>query len=229
MEDYRALLDVYHRQLAALMPGQDVPEKPEKPEIRPWRGEPVWCGKCQARIRRQLAELDDLGALLMAARDGLREIANGDGPGRVTGTAVEPSPSEGLDDLDEMVSALTAWEAEYRDIRGWPSPPRRGFLASALTSCTAWLGLHLDGILSTDLAQEFGEDIGRRHRTLANKTKAGTGAHRKPVRCPRCGMMLLTWREGDDYVSCGNPDCGRMLSLDEYQEHAASEARHTAA
>ena len=214
---YRKARQLYEAAIAEYDPASDQ-ERPEPPDIQPWPGDPVWCRKCQGRIRRELAELDDLAAFLAVTLPALTGPLDA---GRVTGTPVAPSPSPHADDLNELLTILLDWENAYRGLREWPSPPRRDFLADVLTTCIAWLGHHLDGILATDFATEFGEEILMWHREMASKAKAGSGVHRKPARCPRCQLMLLTWREGDDYVACGNPDCGRLLSLDEYEHHAA--------
>jgi len=171
-----------------------------------------------ARIRRLLAELDDLAALLEYQIDGHHEQARV--PAR---TADTPSPSAAADDLDELERMLLAWEDAYRDTHGWPSPPRRGTLATVTTTTVAWLTAHLDGVLASGFAEDFGTEVGQWHREFTSKTRAGTGWHRKPLPCPRCGLKLLTWEDGDDYLACGG--CNRHMSMDEYQGELAAAAR----
>jgi hypothetical protein len=196
-----------------------TPQRPEG-EGDPRPGEPVWCRPDQARIRRLLTELDDLAALLAYQADGHHEQAHA--PARGNGHA--PSPSPAADDLDELERTLLAWEDAYRDTQGWPSPPRRGALAAVTTTTVAWLTAHLDGILASPFAEDFGGEVGQWHRELTGKTRAGTGRHRKPVPCPRCGLRLLTWEDGDDYVKCGG--CNRHMSMGEYAEFTDAAARH---
>jgi hypothetical protein len=185
----------------------------------PVSGEPVWCPPCAARIRHNLAELDDLAALLNATADGQREQ-----PGTpIRAASHAPSPSQAADTLDELTSILTGWENTYRDLRQWPSPPRRGYLASVTTATVAWLGAHLSGILEAPFAADFGLEIRQWHKQLADTTKAGTGVHRKPVPCPRCGLRLLVYADGTDYVHCAG--CNRHMTLDEYHEELAAAAR----
>jgi len=172
-----------------------------------------------ARIRRLLAELDDLWPFLDFQTTGIRHQETE--PGRGNGTS--PSPSPAADDLDELERMLLAWEDAYRERRGWPSPPRRGSLAAATTTSIAWLTAHLTGILESPIAADFGQEVTQWHRELASKTRAGTGRHRKPVPCPRCGLRLLSWSEGDDYVTCSG--CNRYMSLDEYHDQADVAAR----
>jgi hypothetical protein len=184
-------------------------------------GEPTWCPRRKARIRSALAELDDLAAILAASSNGHRERQHE--PARGKRAAV--SPSQAADDLDDLQKMLSGWEDAYRDLREWPSPPRRGYLATRITGTIAWLAHHLDGILQGPFAADFGIEILQWHREFTAKTKTGTGRHGKPVPCPRCDLKTLTLTEGDDYIRCVNPECNRRLSLAEYDEYAAAIAR----
>ena len=114
---------------------------------------------------------------------------------------------------------LQGWEQAYRDLRDWPSLTRRGHLASAVTTCIAWMMARLDEILRTPFAVDFGQEVMLWHREFTNKAKAGQRTLRKPLRCPRpqCRLLTLTWTEGDTYVMCGNPDCQARIPLAEYE------------
>lgn len=209
-------MDAWRRADAAYDPLDPDQSRPEKPSLEPWPGDPVWCGTCASRIRLALAELDDLIALLKATADGHRQATAAE---RVSGTAGGSSPSPALDDEDEAASMLAAWEDEYRRIRGWPSPAPRGELASVETACIAWLGRHLDGILRSPFAADFGREVLQWHRELAGASKAGVRVLRKPLRCPSgsCGMLTLVWEEGSDRVECANPECGLIMSYRQYE------------
>ncbi|HEX8866696.1 MAG TPA: hypothetical protein VF821_13655 [Lentzea sp.] len=180
----------------------------------PIPGEPVWCRQDQARIRRQLAELDDLAALLNMQADGHRE----QGGERGSRGVHQPSPSPIADELDELTRWLLDWEDAYRELpeHNWPSPPRRGMLASTRSTSIAWLGERLDGVLASPFAADFGREVSQWHRRLAVMVKAGTGRHIKPVPCPRCDHKALVWHEGDDHIRC--EQCGRLLSLTDYDD-----------
>ena len=193
--------------------------RPDPPSAQPWPGNP-WCGRCKSRIRETLAELDDLAALLMATADGHRAAPGGQ---RVSGTTVHLSPSGAGDDLEELTAMLTGWEAAYRDLKEWRSLARRGHLASAVTTCIAWLSVHLDEILVAPFAADFGAEVLQWHREFTNKTKAGARTLRRPLRCPRpqCRLLTLTWTEGDTHVICSNPDCGAHIPLAEYEMEVA--------
>jgi hypothetical protein len=219
---YRKAREAFTEALALYDPLDPNQQRPLPPEIQPWPGDPHWCGRCTSVIREQLHELDYIGCMLAAEADGLRG-QNLDQ--RVTGSQEHPSPSPGADDLDELVTVLTGWEEAYRDLMGWPSPPRRGFLAAVITTTTAWLMGHLDGILAhPDIAADFGAEVMQWHREFTGKTKAGVRRLRKPLRCPGCRLLMLTWTEGEKYVRCGNPDCNRVLLLAEYEVEVARRA-----
>ena len=194
--------------------------RPIPPNIQAWPGNP-WCGRCKSRIRETLAELDDLAALLLATADG--HSAGSGGTERVSGSAEPLSPSRAADDLHELESMLRGWEDAYRELMEWPSLTRRGHLASAVTTCIAWLSARLDEILIAPFAADFGMEVMQWHREFTNKTKAGTRTLRKPLRCPRssCRLLTLTWTEGDTYVICNNPDCQARIPLAEYEMETA--------
>lgn len=118
---------------------------------------------------------------------------------------------------------LAGWESAYRDLRGWPSLTRRGHLASAVTTCIAWLSARLDEVLVAPFAVEFGQEVMQWHREFTNKTKAGVQTHRLPLRCPRpqCRLLTLTLTDGDTYVTCHNPDCQARIPRTEYDAEVA--------
>jgi len=121
-------------------------------------------------IRSELAELDDLAALIGAipplARPGQ------DGSGKVTGTRTAVSPSARLDDLEDLNAWLRSWEAVARD-EGDPKP-RRGMLARESTTLTAWLYHHYDQLIThPDAGKDFGEEVRRWHRDMATGRRPG--------------------------------------------------------
>lgn len=195
--------------------------RPEPPETAYWRGDPVWCAACTSKITTRLAQMDYLAAILSAAADGHRSSA---GLERVSGTSEAISPSQAGDDLEEMFSMLSTWEAVYRTLKGWSSGPPRGELASRETECINWLQRHLHGILVSDVAADFGLEILQWHREVAGSAKAGVRTVRKPMRCPSCKYVTLFWTEGEVNVYCKNASCGRILSLSQYEAEAERQA-----
>jgi hypothetical protein len=218
--------DAYDKAVAAYDPLNPATSRPEPPEVR-WRadGEPVWCGEHTAQIRRELASLDDLSALLLRTADGYESQPRTER----AGSSPEPrSPSPAAEKLDELDRLLTSWEKGYRDLMGWDSPPKRGTDADRRTTCIAWLTSHLDGILTSAYATEFGWDVLAWRKLLARDVKGEPPPGRRlPLRCPKpggCGLLTLT-RKDANRVECANPACQRSLSWDKYEEevgHAAA-------
>lgn len=95
-----------------------------------------------------------------------------------------------------------------------------------LTGVLRYLVAHLEWALAhEDIAVDLGREILREASTLRRLTRLDAQRVRKPVPCPRCQLKTLVHEGGDSYVGCQNPECGRLLSLDEYDEHAADHAR----
>jgi hypothetical protein len=210
--DYRDALSEWHEHAAARLPGDSEPAKPEEPDLRPWPGAPVWCGRCQALIRRQLAELDDLGSIVIAFNDGHRTATDHDS--RVSGSKTAPSPSATGDDIDDLVDCLLGWESVHR---GEDPKARRGDLATVLTTVTSWIVAHFDPMITNpDYAADLGSEIRTWHFRLSARGKAGTGRTPRHLPCPRCQHRSLVQEQGDGYIECTNPGCGRLLSMDDY-------------
>jgi ribosomal protein S27E len=214
-------MDAYRKALAGYDPADPEQERPEAPETSPWQGDP-WCLKCHAVIRAQLGELDDLTPLRTLFADGY----SADTASALAYGGSDPaSPSPGADDAEDTYQMLAGWEDAYRGMHGWPSAPRRGILAARRTTCIAWLADHLDAILISDLGADFGLEVMRWHRDLKARSKGGKRTLHKPLRCPSCQLLALTWDEGEQYVQCAA--CGAMLTYDEYEacvERAAAGA-----
>ena len=233
---WRSARASFDEALAAYDPLDATQSRPIPPQIIAVPGNP-WCGGCQATIRRQLAEIGTLAAHLSAGADGFTPATLGD---RVTGTPGRRSPSPAADTILELYSVLFGWECAWWEIRfGRDGPPdRRGFLADKLTDCIVWLIDHFGGMIChgdtpdrAGIGRPFGEEIRDWHKSLVGRTKAGTRVRPMPLRCPGhgCGELSLTWREGDEYVRCGNRICGAALTRTEYDTYASAFARLPAA
>lgn len=205
-----------------LDPAQSRPEQPGDDLVRA-HGNPVWCSEHTSAIRLALAQLDDLAGIYAAAADGQRGQPVTQ---RVGGTSVALSQSEAHDQLDELTSAITSWEQAYRDLNGWDAAPPRGSLARVQTSCINWLMKHLDDILASPLAADFGREVLEWKPQLASRAKAGQRTILLEARCPghACGQRMLTWTEGTDRVECGNRDCAHIMTKEKYDELAAVQA-----
>jgi hypothetical protein len=212
---YRNAVLAYDEAMTAWAPGQPEPGKPQPPEFYPWAGAPVMCGRCTATARRELSELSDLAAITEAEFTGQRR---GPDSQRVSGTRHSPSPSPTVDDLDELACMLREWEATARSS---DTRPRRGYLASEIATVCARLSTACFPALmnNPDLAHEFTRDIHDWHRRLRDATRTGTGKHQKKRPCPRCDRNSLVWEEGNEHVACETSSCGRLMSLDEYEQY----------
>jgi hypothetical protein len=216
---YEADLAAYAAVLEARNGAGPVPEAPEPPDTQPWYGEPVWCRKCASSVREQLAELDDLAALISAIPP-LARPAN-ERAGWVDGTRPAPSPSPRMDDLDDLNSWLRGWESAVRDEDD--PRPRRGILARESTVLTAWLYAHFEVLINDEnAAKDFGEEVRRWHRDLARRAAAGQIRRHQKKPCPRCTWYTLWLTMGEDYVRCCNEECGRVLSRKEYDALASA-------
>ena len=212
-EAFKQALAAYERE-GILDPNQT---RPEPPSIQPILGDPVWCGRCASRIRSSLADLDELAAMLGWVADGHATSAGSDA-GRVSGTAEIMSPSDAADELADLMNVLSEHENAYREqVLAIGTPPRRGYLAATSTQCIAWLGHHLDDILTSGIAEGFGADVLAWHKVWKRQAKAGARKLTKPMRCPSCQLLMLVWIEGDGRVECANPSCGRILSYADYE------------
>jgi hypothetical protein len=217
---YREAMAAWQQAMAGYDPLNPHQSRPGPPEIRPVTGTP-WCPRCQAILRRELAELDYLASLLNAAADGQR----GQRPGAKMPKGKNhggPSPSPTADLLEELAGDLREWEST---VRGHQPLARRGHLATETTMMITWLTGQFDKAIIMPFAVKFGEGIQAWHRRLNHLAKAGTGTHHRAVRCPRCSEMAVWWTEGDDHAIChgkGNT-CGRLIGLDELDELAAAQ------
>lgn len=223
---YQAALAAYDQALADLKDGDEVPEPPEAPDIQPWRGEPVYCTRCQSVIRSELAELDDLASGLAALPPGISAASDSRRePVKVSGSRPAPSPSPGADDLDELAGWLREWEAIAKGDGG--PRPRRGFLATEITTICGWLYHHFDPLITNpEIAADFGSEIRRWHRELTAKTHSASFARHVKQPCPKppsgCGRYTLWEKVGEDYISCVNPDCNRRLTRAELEAATAA-------
>lgn len=219
-----------HDQIAQRLTDADmadrIPPPPKPPATRPMQGEPVWCPRCKAVIRRELVDLDDLAMSLAALPPGIRPAFDGSAEQIRSARSIwAPSPSPAADDLDELYSWLVAWEGYYREVRQWDNAPPRGYLADRITSVVNWLAGKFDGLLMTELAEPFGLETRAWHRELITKTHSARSAKHVKKRCPRCDLFTL-WEEiGKDYIRCVNTDCNRMMTREELDDANSNAAQ----
>jgi len=191
------------------------PPRPQPPDLTAVPGDPIWCGRDTAHIRRSLAELDDLAARVAAEAEGLR-APRIDGQ-KVSGSRGTRTPSPLMDMVTDLAALLCDWEytVKHRD-----TPARRGHLSTAITASVDQLLLNFTvAIGHPDFGADFGSEILLWHRKFITAGRAGTVRHSKRLPCTRCQRFSLTWTEGDAHVECRTPSCGRLMSLDEYSSY----------
>lgn len=196
---------------------------PKAPE--PSYGEPIWCPPCSAGIAAALMALLELYVRLELDRDhGTRG-----GSEHVGGSRAPASPSPAGDEQDDLVRWLCSWEDTIRDLRGLSDRPQRGREERTLIGAHGFVLAHTPWALEQpDIAVDFGLEVIDTRRRLRTRTLSGAQRVRKRAPCPRCGLRTLVHEGGQTYVGCDNPACGRLLTLDEYDELAASVARSEA-
>jgi hypothetical protein len=208
---YRKARAEYDAALTAYDPLDPGQSRPDPPDVYPVYGDP-WCPRCKAQIHEQLSQLDDLACLLNALPPSPNDRSD-DKAGKVSGTREQPSPSRRMDDLAELGQWLRDWESAFR---GEDPKPHRGYLATEITTITAWLVAHYEkSIAHPDLALDFGREVKRWHRELLEKARAGQVDKHVKQPCPRCRLYTLWARDGEDYIRCINEDCNRRMTREE--------------
>jgi hypothetical protein len=205
--------------------GLPTTDPPGPPELRPWAGVPVWCSSCQAVIRAELSDLDDLGSQLAALPPGIRPATEWGTDGiKVSGSKGTPSPSPSADALDELVGWLRWWETAAK---GDHVRPRRGFLSTERHQIVCTLVDFYDVLMSRvddpdtgGGAKEFGEGVRAWHRVLVRTVHAGHRAKHVNDRCPGCKQYTLWDYPGEDYLRCINTTCNAAPTREEASDAA---------
>jgi hypothetical protein len=229
-----------HSPVAADAVVQDEPERPERrlcegPCNLLYRkngrgiareGDPVLCPKCTSTLRSQISGLDVLVAMLARTADGHRGDTSQDSAIRAHRAPTgKGSPSTAADVTEELEKLLRTWLQVKR-----PVGARLGYHAAPVYELTSMLleSLHLY-LRDPQYADDLREDIRMWHCRLERMTKAGPALVSKPVPCPRCPgkSMSLVQERGADVVKC--TECGRIMSVQEYEDLAADGAEATSA
>ena len=201
----------------ALTAGLPPPPRPEKHEVTPAWGEPIWCPRDQGLIRISLLELDEL-AFLVTRKSGEGLQGPPAASPRVSGTRGARSPSPLADMVTQLESELRSWEYA---IRGEDTKVRRGHLCRSITASVNWLYANFDFVIThPGLGQDFGSEIRTWHRRLISAGYAGSARHTKRLPCPRptCQRFgSLVEEEGNDYIEC--VACHNLMSRDEYDHY----------
>jgi hypothetical protein len=217
---HREALARYDDALEAAADGDPVPDVPERPEVRWWPGEPVWCGRCTAKIRSRLAELDELASSLANLPPGVRPASRHRDHVKVATSRAHKSPAPAGDDLGYLEWWLLSWESAYRELKGWDSPPPRGVMSSVITASAQWISTRLDQVLQCGFAYDFGVEAILLHNRLKAVANAAAEYQHVTDPCPRCKRYLLFQRAGEPYIVChyepsAGDQCGLHLTREE--------------
>jgi len=202
--------------------------------LRPYRAWPVWCRdrenddgidiSCTANIRKALLEMPDLFTHL----DNAKAMSTPDKQDRPAKGGA-PSPSREVDDQDDEARWLWDWERTIREqleahhlttAEMYQPFPVTEPWDLTITSSVTYLAYNLHWILTqdTDLAFSFGHEVITEHRRLTTATKTGDVRQHRSAPCPRCQRRTLVHQLGTRHIECTNKDCGRLMTLDEYDE-----------
>jgi hypothetical protein len=194
------------------------PGEPEVPGITPWLGDPVFCPKCAAEIRRRISDIKDLAAEAQAENSGQRKRPPTD---RVSGSRDHASPSAIGDLLDQLGYELRSWQSVA--LGQDETPPLIGELLPEIAIlCNRLSEIYYTRLItSPDYGEDFGLEMQRWHIRLKTLTTAGKGRHILPLPCHRCGNRSLEVEDGATYVECAHREddgarCGLLLSRAEY-------------
>lgn len=198
-------------------------ERNVSPEERPVPvpGDPVWCRGCAAGVGQHLDAVWRLYLRLgEEALAGTRPA-----PERVSGSGGEPSPSPMVDEADALAHWAVRWAHRVREARGfvpWTRMPYRP--EAALEVALGFLAAQREWVLAdAGLGLEFGVDVRRTVGRVQYLTGSTAQRIRKRAPCPRCGWQTLMHESGAEYLRCST--CGRLMSLDEYDNYEAALAR----
>ncbi|WP_329140929.1 hypothetical protein [Streptomyces sp. NBC_00670] len=219
-------------------------------------GEPVHCTGCVARARRHLAELTELlVAVQLEPLYGQRGVPTATLNSAPTATTPWPGQAARLL-VDHIAGGLAEIAADTRRLRGLGEHPvhepgvREG---QWISSTVRLLDAHADWLLQEHpLATESHDPVrtGRDVTPSGNPAAQIAGWHRQATRftgrdqapetrrfapCRRCGGPWLTesrdLRLVDDqpYIECQDPDCGLLMTHQEYSRYVRGLAADAAA
>jgi hypothetical protein len=196
-------------------------------DLTPTWGQPVHCIRCADRARAELAELPELVAAIWL------EAANGT-PAKTTGTIGRvhipawPGQSSRLM-TDHILEGMLTLEDDIRELRRLNTRPAHRIEGVTVTASTRFLAAHLDwALVEHPLAGESHDRLSGNpaaqihtwHRAAERFTRRDDRLEHHRIPCPRCQLLTLFRKDGDDYIECRNIACQLLLTPGEYLEHA---------
>jgi hypothetical protein len=126
---------------------------------------------------------------------------------------------------DLIVGGLTELEDDIRDLRRLRARPAAVREGAVVTETVAFLDTHLAWLMAEHpCAGEIHErgsanpasQIGVWHRMAERFTARDNRPQQRTAPCKHCGWRSLFYSHGEDYIECTNPDCGTLMTEQEY-------------
>lgn len=192
------------------------PARPEPPTIPVPIANPVWCGRCPAKISNALYRINELAPVIYADITGHRGAAPTGPNGR------KPrDPKDVIERLDEMYGDLATVATFWKEARRHPVRPSPARGADARNEVVGYLLEQLHHIVLHPGSVEFGLNVLRWEKRLVEMAKAAPVARHSPISCPRCRDRQV-FRGDDGYYTCKT--CGRLLNQEEHDRHFFKQA-----
>ncbi|MCZ7414296.1 hypothetical protein [Streptomyces sp. WMMC897] len=201
--------------------------------LRPDTAHRTTCTRCEHRIRAHLRELPLHQPLLRALlrpdaspRTGTIHGGRAHAPLPVRADVISligPAPRGTVRDHTDdqagprpLLATLRAWTdviVEERDVDG--PPPGAG-----LPDLVRWLSAHLPYALQQPWAAALHDELRNAVHRCRNITRTEPRRRSLPAPCPGCLAFGLVEEDWQTYIDC--EVCGRLLTRDEYDQHAAT-------
>jgi len=104
---------------------------------------------------------------------------------------------------------------------GRAAPPA----VATVPAAALWLRRQLHWIVRSPAVEAFARDLADLRRDARRCAPWDRVRRDLPTRCPHCWRLALSWYQGDDWVTCRIPDCGRLLSWGRYHHAVADWTR----
>ena len=178
------------------------------------------CWWCVKRLRETLAEIPALITWLREAGEPLARFGQAsDVKGKGDAAETVPMHAAWLE-ADELEAEVASWALALVE----EHPVRMAGHKALGLHPAEWLDRHHETLARMGFVEEVVRTLTRAVATLKARFPppwAVEPERQVHIPCPRCGHMTLTytpqaWAFQPFRVSCGNPDCGRVFSEDEW-------------
>lgn len=203
-------------------PWRRAQETGQPHDLTPTWGQPIHCTRCTTRAHQNLAELPELLAAIW-----LEAVHGTPRPADVTTSrpaGIAPWPGQASRMLtDHILSGMLGLEDGIRQLRHLPARTAVRREGADITSTTRFLRAHLGWALDRFPTVEAAVDpaalIRSWHRAAQRFTSRDPRVEQRRVPCPGCLLLSLFYADGEDYIECRNPACGKLLTDEEYASY----------